>query len=534
VVAEPQLRLVEGPEAGRTVPLTASVALGRDRTCDVVIDDEEMSRRHARVVVDDGKVTVVDLGSLNGTFVNGERITGPRRLEPGDLVTLGTTVMEFLPAGSGPGFTRVREVRPAPTVARELRVVEGATAARALAIDGSHVLGRDPKCDLAFDDEEISWRHARVTTTGGRVTIEDLDSTNGTFVNGRRVVERHELEPGARIELGDAVLEFLAPSPAATGAPPAAPPGDGAFAGPPGLGPKVVAILACAAVVGAGALVYGLTGSATHRACPPPRSIAGVGGIALAPDGGLWGAEGRGDRIARFDVRTHRVVEHPTPAGTQPNDVALAPDGAIWFTGGSGRVGRLDPRTGRTTFLAGISAGSRPAALAWARDGNLYWSDQRGGRLGRYDPRSQSITESAYNLPPGNRIAGVSPTPDGGLWWALEGADRLAHFDLAGQRFDSFVALPARSGPREVDYAPATRSLYATLPSSNRIARHDVASGQTSFLPVPFAPPSARVLGGSLLRYERRGGAGAACGGGAPAATLVFATDTGQTWVSRV
>ncbi len=241
-----ELRLVEGPAAGRMVAIGATVVLGRDESAGLTIPDEELSRQHARLQVDGNAVTIEDLDSLNGTFVNGERLTGPRRLRSGDRIKVGATVVEFVSAaapeqGRGPGVppsplepdvtrvreipasplepdvTRVREVPAQPAAAGELRVLEGATPATALPVAGGRLLGRDPECDLALDDGEVSWRHARVGPDDGHVTIEDLGSTNGTFVNGERLLERRQLESGDRIELGSAVLEFLAPTLAVTG-----------------------------------------------------------------------------------------------------------------------------------------------------------------------------------------------------------------------------------------------------------------------------------------------------------------------------
>ena len=93
-----------GPLAGRDVEVTASLVLGREAT-DLVIDDAEVSRRHAALRPAGDGLELEDLGSLNGTWVNGIRIQGPVRLETGDRVQLGDTSFE------------VRAGRAQPTVA---------------------------------------------------------------------------------------------------------------------------------------------------------------------------------------------------------------------------------------------------------------------------------------------------------------------------------------------------------------------------------------------------------------------------------
>src|SRR6266511_2551454 len=77
-----------GPLAGHPLDVGSDLVLGRE-LADVVIDDPEVSRRHAVVrPVEDG-LEIQDLGSLNGTWVNGRRIAAATRLAPGDRVTLG-------------------------------------------------------------------------------------------------------------------------------------------------------------------------------------------------------------------------------------------------------------------------------------------------------------------------------------------------------------------------------------------------------------------------------------------------------------
>ena len=82
-----------GPNPGTVFDLTKEVSLiGRDVTNDVVVGDAEVSRQHARLTRTPGGYVLEDLGSTNGTFVNGERLVAPRVMNPGDLVALGETV----------------------------------------------------------------------------------------------------------------------------------------------------------------------------------------------------------------------------------------------------------------------------------------------------------------------------------------------------------------------------------------------------------------------------------------------------------
>lgn len=89
----PSLLALEGPLTGQSVAVGASLVVGRGEA-DLVVDDAEISRRHAVVRARDGELEVEDLGSLNGTWVNGARIEAPTRLRPGDTIRLGQTTFE--------------------------------------------------------------------------------------------------------------------------------------------------------------------------------------------------------------------------------------------------------------------------------------------------------------------------------------------------------------------------------------------------------------------------------------------------------
>jgi pSer/pThr/pTyr-binding forkhead associated (FHA) protein len=89
------LEIVEGGEAGRQVTLGTPIEIGRDESTGLALDDEQASRRHARVSAQGDLALLEDLGSTNGTYVNGQPIEGPRVLRPGDRIRVGLTVIEL-------------------------------------------------------------------------------------------------------------------------------------------------------------------------------------------------------------------------------------------------------------------------------------------------------------------------------------------------------------------------------------------------------------------------------------------------------
>lgn len=94
-MAELSLEIVEGPSAGRQIPLGAPLVVGRGQESQVVLDDPRVSRCHARITPHGGTAVVEDLDSSNGTFVNGNELHAPATVGPGDDILVGVTVLEL-------------------------------------------------------------------------------------------------------------------------------------------------------------------------------------------------------------------------------------------------------------------------------------------------------------------------------------------------------------------------------------------------------------------------------------------------------
>lgn len=104
--------------SGRLIALEGHTEfiIGRaDRSCDLVIPDARISRRHAAIMLRGGRFMIRDLGSMNGTFINGERVSGSYGLVPGDEVTLPPHKMLFVLAGME-GTTKEQVVGVSPAI----------------------------------------------------------------------------------------------------------------------------------------------------------------------------------------------------------------------------------------------------------------------------------------------------------------------------------------------------------------------------------------------------------------------------------
>jgi pSer/pThr/pTyr-binding forkhead associated (FHA) protein len=121
-MADYVLEIVEGPEAGRQIPLAGATVIGRDPTAGVALQqDELLSRQHVRLTPEADGVRVEDLDSRNGTFVDGDQIFSPAHLAPGGQLLLGVTVLQLeLAPEVARGQTSVRQIPASLTTMRPL------------------------------------------------------------------------------------------------------------------------------------------------------------------------------------------------------------------------------------------------------------------------------------------------------------------------------------------------------------------------------------------------------------------------------
>ena len=163
--------------------------IGRSSGNDITIDSLLVSRRHARLDCSGGRCAVEDLGSANGLFVNGKRVSRAV-LNPGDRLRLGDVELTYqLPGASQPRAW-----------------LDAGTTRYPLSPERTSI-GRSRDNSIRLADERASRHHARVDLQQGIFVITDLDSANGTFVNGQRI-QRHALRSGDAIHIGDTRLSF--------------------------------------------------------------------------------------------------------------------------------------------------------------------------------------------------------------------------------------------------------------------------------------------------------------------------------------
>lgn len=118
-MAEFQFVMRSGPTPGKVYPLEGDViTIGRDPANTIHINDAEVSRRHARLEKRDNAYVIQDLGSTNGTFVNGVRLSGMQVLNPGDQISLGENIHLTYEAVVDPNATVISSARATAATAK--------------------------------------------------------------------------------------------------------------------------------------------------------------------------------------------------------------------------------------------------------------------------------------------------------------------------------------------------------------------------------------------------------------------------------
>jgi len=117
MAAQFQFIMRSGPNTGKIYPLEApEILIGRDASNGIAINDAEVSRKHAKLSLQGSAYVIQDLGSTNGSFVNGQRITGSQVLNPGDMVSFGENIVVVYEAAFDSNATVIASAKTPRTI----------------------------------------------------------------------------------------------------------------------------------------------------------------------------------------------------------------------------------------------------------------------------------------------------------------------------------------------------------------------------------------------------------------------------------
>jgi pSer/pThr/pTyr-binding forkhead associated (FHA) protein/outer membrane protein assembly factor BamD (BamD/ComL family) len=208
--------------------------IGRSKTADLTLDDPEVSRNHTILTERNGQWFVQDDASRNGTVLNGQILIGEKPLTTGDTLKIGSSRLtveisgedrqasssgdaddktQFFPAREYLDENVRKRKRQMEQRARDMRKVEAGMRYTLRCTKGrlkgeefpvtkeGAVIGRSESCAIQLPDEAVSSEHTRIYVRDRELHVEDLNSLNGTYVNGRRYQEK-PLKNGDRLVIG--------------------------------------------------------------------------------------------------------------------------------------------------------------------------------------------------------------------------------------------------------------------------------------------------------------------------------------------
>ena len=188
----------EGKLVMRVPFVLEQMVIGRDaERVDLPLDDRALSREHLRIERRGASIWVNDLGSANGTYLNGQKVRESMRIEAGDTLEVGHFVLRF------EGLEE-RALAETPML-----ILDGPEGMHRFALVGDEiVIGRSTQCDISIGHRSISRRHFRILRKGEGFEVENLGSQNGIKLNGKRVNQLAAFSQGDKLKVCDFTFEL--------------------------------------------------------------------------------------------------------------------------------------------------------------------------------------------------------------------------------------------------------------------------------------------------------------------------------------
>jgi pSer/pThr/pTyr-binding forkhead associated (FHA) protein len=171
------------------------VSLGFDSDCDMQLSDPKAAKHHADILVEQENIQFKLLVDSADTFINGKRIGKDKvyALTLEDEIRIGEELLKLVDPKQEP---RRKLADPQEKTGWALKSNSAALSNRVYPLTTSAVVGRSSECDISLGAAHLSRRHASLQVKDGLLYVKDLGSSNGTYLNGKKITE-------ARVKRGD-------------------------------------------------------------------------------------------------------------------------------------------------------------------------------------------------------------------------------------------------------------------------------------------------------------------------------------------
>jgi pSer/pThr/pTyr-binding forkhead associated (FHA) protein len=173
-----------------------------------MIEDPTIDENHAEIINKQDQLTLLKKTSKGIIKVNGQIVSHDTKIKANDVITLGSVELELVDSQS------LISKKVQSTKAAHIWSLHSNASwleKNSFIINKKTTIGRDPSCDICLTLDYLSRQHVSLEPQNGKLFIEDLNSSNGTFVNGEKI-NKAELKPGDKIKLDVLTFEVRGPS----------------------------------------------------------------------------------------------------------------------------------------------------------------------------------------------------------------------------------------------------------------------------------------------------------------------------------
>ncbi|MFT6121833.1 MAG: pSer/pThr/pTyr-binding forkhead associated (FHA) protein [Oleiphilaceae bacterium] len=186
--------------------------IGKNPSNSLMIDDETIQDFHAEISNTFGQLSISSKSPSSSLWVNNKLVEKLTTLNAEDVIKLGSIELELIDPKTLLNKTKTKKI--ANNNLGSSWVIHSKASwleQKIFPIEGKAVIGRDAECDITLPLEHLSRKHLELEVRRGHLFIKDLNSSNGTFLNGQKITES-EIKPGDKIKLDVLTFEVSGPS----------------------------------------------------------------------------------------------------------------------------------------------------------------------------------------------------------------------------------------------------------------------------------------------------------------------------------
>ena len=193
--------------------LNAVTTISNESTADIPFYGSSTGTTKVHIIKRNSELYLQDISNNTAIFHNDHRINHKVQLHHGATVRIADTSYQILNQQQNQGaIITTPDYQPIARDAKhwQLQAIDGDIKGRSFKLGTQTIIGREPDCNICIPSDQLSRKHVQLIVTGGKVMLQDLNSTNGTLVNGKKV-EHRIIDEGDDVRVGRITFKLIAP-----------------------------------------------------------------------------------------------------------------------------------------------------------------------------------------------------------------------------------------------------------------------------------------------------------------------------------